>query len=260
MARFYSEQSNRAPYQEMLDTQQAETPDTPARVLLDVLCSRPSQSVLEVGCGNGRLYRQLGAAGYTGSYTGIEMAEYVIGQNRARHPDASWHCADAYGIPAGSDSFDSVFSFFVLEHLVWPARALSEMIRVVRPGGQLLLVFPDFVEVERFASQQTGISIGSTREKLRRGRLLDAIITAYDNRVRLPNALRRVSRTHGPFPVNLRPLCLDHPEVMYPDVDAIYIASKQEVFKWATDLGYRAEFPVGVRAPFDHYSFIRIIK
>jgi len=262
MARFYGEQAMRARYQEMLDAQEEASPEagTPAAVLLKILCAPPPRRVLEVGCSSARLYRQLCKAGFTGEYTGVEVAEHIIGQNRKRHSGASWHCADAYGIPAEDDSFDSVFSFYVLEHLVWPARGLTEMMRVVRPGGQLLLVFPDFVQVGRFSSQLTGLSLGEFRVKLRRFRLLDAFVTAYDNRIRLPNALRKASGTLGSFPVNLRPLCLDHPDVMYPDVDAVYIASKREVFKWAQDRGYRPEFPVGVKAPFDRHSFIRIVK
>ena len=43
--------------------------------------------------------------------------------------------ADAHAIPFADDSFDCIFSYAVLEHLHNPFVALSEVARVLRPGG-----------------------------------------------------------------------------------------------------------------------------
>jgi ubiquinone/menaquinone biosynthesis C-methylase UbiE len=53
---------------------------------------------------------------------------------------------DAKGenIPFPDDSFDAVFSSTVLEHTDDPWRVLNEAIRVLRPGGYLQFVFPNY--------------------------------------------------------------------------------------------------------------------
>lgn len=50
--------------------------------------------------------------------------------------------ATAESLPVCDGEFDAVVSLFVLEHLVNPRRAMSEMARVLRPGGILLLAIP----------------------------------------------------------------------------------------------------------------------
>jgi hypothetical protein len=47
---------------------------------------------------------------------------------------------------------------------------------------------------------------------------------------------------------------------MGADVDAIYIASKQEVKEWAVTKGYSVEFPYGVEGFFAEHTFMRIEK
>lgn len=50
--------------------------------------------------------------------------------------------ADASRLPLRDASIDTVLMLEVLEHLRHPAQALSEITRVLRPGGQLLLTMP----------------------------------------------------------------------------------------------------------------------
>ncbi len=259
---FYSQIETRALYQEMLNSQEEISPfqDSVRHLMPSYVCQLKPASILEVGCGSGRLYRQLRSYGYAGAYSGIEVAEYLIENNKQRHPEATWNCANAYTIPFADDCFDVCFSLYVLEHLVYPERALQEMVRVVKPGGCLALVFPDFVESGRFPSQLLGFSFGKASEKLHRGSLIDTIISLYDSRIRLPKALKSVVATFGQFPVNTRPLCLSYPSVMSADIDAIYIASKKEVHHWAVANGYQVEYPCGTEGEFSEQAFIVIIK
>lgn len=53
--------------------------------------------------------------------------------------------ADATAIPFGDSVFDAVFLFDVLEHVDEEAKALSEIRRVLRPGGKLLVTVPAFM-------------------------------------------------------------------------------------------------------------------
>jgi SAM-dependent methyltransferase len=49
---------------------------------------------------------------------------------------------NAYALPVRGASVDAVYCEAVLEHLEYPDTAVSEMLRVLRPGGQLLAVTP----------------------------------------------------------------------------------------------------------------------
>jgi SAM-dependent methyltransferase len=207
------------------------------------------------------LYRQLHKCGYKGTYCGIEVSEYIIKQDIHRHPEASWLCGTAYGIPFADRSFDLCFAFYVLEHLVYPKRALAEMMRVIKPGGHLALVFPDFVESGRLGSQQLGYSAADTAlQKIRKGKIVDALVSLYDSRIRLPIALKTMKTTVGDFPVNSNPVCLSCPGAIGHDMDAVYIASKREVREWATVNNCSVKYPFGVKGKYILYAFMVIAK
>jgi SAM-dependent methyltransferase len=53
--------------------------------------------------------------------------------------------ADAVAIPFGDSIFDAVFLFDVLEHVDQEKKMLSEIRRVLRPGGKLLVTVPAFM-------------------------------------------------------------------------------------------------------------------
>lgn len=262
MMQFYSDREEREAYQGMIDGID-ETPDddSSTAVLSRFLMGLEPEHVVEVGCANGRLYRNLRNLGFEAPYMGVEVAEHLIRANREHHPESDWQIADAYALPVADDVADVVCSEFVLEHLVYPERALCEMIRVVRPGGHLVLKFPDFVEAGRFSSQALGLTeTRSVTSAIRQGRLIDAVVSLYDSRVRLPNALQTVHDVVGPFPVNLRPACLTYRNTMYPDIDAVYIASKREVESWATAKGHSVRFPEGTEGLYAEKAFLAIQK
>jgi ubiquinone/menaquinone biosynthesis C-methylase UbiE len=263
MMRFYSQSDDRKSYQEMLDTQEDLTLESESvRHLMPMyVCESNASSILEVGCGNGRVYRQIRDYGYAGLYTGVEPAEFIISQNKERHPEAGWECAGVYEMPFQDNTFELCYSLYVLEHLVYPEKALREMLRVLRPGGRLVLVFPDFAESGRFASQLLGLSpINTATKKLRSGRIVDALLSLYDSRIRLPRALKSATQKHGKFPVNIAPLCLSYPTMLEADVDAVYIASKSEVHEWAISNGHSVEYPCGSDGEFSEHAFMVINK
>lgn len=84
--------------------------------------------VLEIGCGRGQL--QVTAPGYVG---------FDISQESGRNFTKPFVCGAAEALPFADQSFDVVMSFAVLEHLVCPETALSEMSRVLKKGGQMIL-------------------------------------------------------------------------------------------------------------------------
>ena len=110
------------------------------------LCSS-RRSALDFGCGVGRLTAALGA--YFGSVTGVDIAEPMLA--RARSLLADQHGLrfvrnDGADLGAFADeSFDLVYSSLVLQHMPGELAAgyLREFIRVVRPGGAVVMVVPE---------------------------------------------------------------------------------------------------------------------
>ena len=104
------------------------------------VCSRARGNTLEVGMGTG-----LNLPFYPPDVklTGIDLSAAMLRKARARaadlHRSVDIQEADAHTLPFAAGSFDSVVCTFSLCAIPDGRRALSEMIRVLRPGGQLLL-------------------------------------------------------------------------------------------------------------------------
>jgi SAM-dependent methyltransferase len=90
-----------------------------------------SGKLLDVGCGR-KPYKDTYFAAAT-SYTGVD---YLTETSR---PDI---VASALDLPLENQSFETVVSTELLEHVPDPLRALREMHRVLRPGGYLILSTP----------------------------------------------------------------------------------------------------------------------
>lgn len=112
-------------------------------------------TVLELGAGSGRAtvgllqarpgVRIVAVDTFTG-YFGIDdnRPERLLRNVGAAAAGGrvSVHVADMRSLPFGEDEFDAAFSVAAIDHLSWDgiAQALSETARVLRPGGQLLIV------------------------------------------------------------------------------------------------------------------------
>jgi hypothetical protein len=126
---------------------------------------------------------------------------------------------------------DVVVAMFVLEHLVYPSMFLDEAWRVLSRNGRLLLISPDFASGP-MASEWIGTSYGCGQDKLKRGRWGDALLTAFDTRLRTSAVrfarARELTRGKTRFPVLLHPRCLYYAGFV-PDCDAVYPSCSEEV-------------------------------
>ena len=110
---------------------------------------RPGDRLLDVGCGPGTITLDLAARVAPGEVVGIDVADEVVAEavqaaEEAGCANVSFARGDAYGIEAAAGSFDVVHAHQVLQHLGDPIAALTEMRRVLRPGGLLAVRDSDF--------------------------------------------------------------------------------------------------------------------
>jgi 2-polyprenyl-6-hydroxyphenyl methylase/3-demethylubiquinone-9 3-methyltransferase len=101
----------------------------------------PRMRVLDVGCGEGVFAAELARAG--AQVVGIDAAEEPLRRARARHPELDLRLVDGEGEwPLPDAGFDVVWAGEVIEHVADTAAWLSEVRRVLRSGGALLLSTP----------------------------------------------------------------------------------------------------------------------
>lgn len=98
--------------------------------------------VLDVGCGPGTILGQLVRA-YGVDGVGIDASPHMIEAARRETSEIEqFHVARAEQLPFEDASFDAALARWVVHHLDRP-RALAEILRVLRPGGRLVVTTTD---------------------------------------------------------------------------------------------------------------------
>ena len=92
---------------------------------------------LDVGCGEGRFCRMLKAAGVAA--TGIDPTHQLVEAARRRDPSGDYRLGRAEQLEFEAASFDLVVSYLTLVDIDDFRTAISEMARVLKPGGSLLV-------------------------------------------------------------------------------------------------------------------------
>jgi ubiquinone/menaquinone biosynthesis C-methylase UbiE len=102
----------------------------------------PGAEVLSVGCGPGVILRAVTKLDSSIRATGIDVSEGRLQQAMEKNGENSrvrFVCGDAQSMEFQSNSFDLVYCRMLLQYLKEKERAVSEMARVCKPGGTVLL-------------------------------------------------------------------------------------------------------------------------
>ncbi|RDI49244.1 class I SAM-dependent methyltransferase [Nocardia mexicana] len=100
-----------------------------------------NKDVLEAGSGEG--YGANMIAGVAAKVTGLDYDESAVEHVRAAYPRVEMVQGNLAALPFEDASVDVVVNFQVIEHLWDQAQFLRECLRVLRPGGELLISTPN---------------------------------------------------------------------------------------------------------------------
>ena len=130
--------------------------------VLDALQLQSGERVLDIGSGPGFLAAQMAeAVGRNGEIVGIDMSQPMLNMAAKRCAGKPWvtfQSGAATELPFNDSSFDAAISIQVVEYIADVGKALSEMYRVIRPGGRGVIVSTDWDAIAWNASDSARMS------------------------------------------------------------------------------------------------------
>jgi SAM-dependent methyltransferase len=97
------------------------------------LLPQPGRRTLDLGCGEGRVARDLAKLGH--DVVGIDVSPTLVDAARRAAPELEFVESDAASLPFPEHAFDLVVAFMSLQDIDEMERALAESARVLEPGG-----------------------------------------------------------------------------------------------------------------------------
>jgi ubiquinone/menaquinone biosynthesis C-methylase UbiE len=112
--------------------------------LADLAQVAHGRRVVDVGCGPGALTRELVARVGSGSVSAADPSEPFVAAIEQRYPGVDVRRAPAEQLPFADGEFDAALAQLVVHFMKDPVAGLTEMARVVRPGGAVAASVWDF--------------------------------------------------------------------------------------------------------------------
>jgi len=104
---------------------------------IDELLPPPRGLTLDVGCGEGRLTRELAGRGY--DVVGIDASTALVDEARAADPDGRYEVASIDALPFADGAAQLAVCVNVLPHVHDLDAAAAELARVLAPGGAFVI-------------------------------------------------------------------------------------------------------------------------
>lgn len=99
------------------------------------------QKLLDCACGTGALTCMLlSLVGEDGEVVGIDFSEEMLAQAKEKCPQAQYIVGNVEDLPFADNYFHGATMSFALRNLANQDRAIQEMVRVVRPGGRVVIL------------------------------------------------------------------------------------------------------------------------
>jgi SAM-dependent methyltransferase len=134
----------------------------------------PGRRTLDVGCGEGRLARDLKALGHR--VVAVDAAPSMVAYAREADPDGEYLVANGAELPFADGSADLVVAFMSLQDMDDPEGAVREAWRVLEPGGRFCLALVHPVNsAGKFASDEEDADFVIRDSYFERRRYVDTI-------------------------------------------------------------------------------------
>ena len=137
--------------------------------------SKSAESILDLGCGEGTRLAFV-AKGKKG--VGVDISSTAIALAKRKYPQFSFKKMDLERLSFANESFDLVYSAYVLEHLDNPEKMINEAIRVVSKKGHIVFIAPNYGAPNR----SSPVYKGSRPLKLLRGTIKDLTFFMRENK------------------------------------------------------------------------------
>jgi len=113
------------------------------RLVIDMATVGPEDDVLDVACGPGLVACPLAEVAH--HVTGIDITPAMIEQAKTKQrsmglTNVTWVIGDAVPLPFPDAAFSVVVTRYSFHHFLDPKAVLSEMVRVCRPGGRVVVI------------------------------------------------------------------------------------------------------------------------
>lgn len=116
---------------------------------------RSGMSILDMGCGSGRLASALGKSDLQVDYLGVDIVQELLNYAATKSPRSyKFLCHRGLTVPAASESLDFISGFSLFTHLLHHETYLylQDMHRSLRPGGKLVFSFLEFAAESHWAT------------------------------------------------------------------------------------------------------------
>lgn len=204
---------------------------------------RPGERVLDVGCGCGDDLRELAIlVTPNGCAVGIDNSQSMIDEARRRHAGCElplqFERGDAGHLRWQADYFDVCRADRVFQHLPDPDRTLNEMLRVLKPGGRVLVVDRDWgmVAVDASDVETTRVVLNRACAGIRNGWMGRGLCGLFKKSGVINAEVQTKSISINSFAVADTLLDL---RVVVDHAIAEKLVSQDVAAKWLNDLLYR---------------------
>lgn len=174
--------------EEYFEYSRMRAPSRHAKRLAAMVAEKKISSVMELGCGAGFSLAYIAAANRGVTCAGCDADETMLAFAAKTHGDGvRWTLNGDDSIPLPDDSFEFIYSEGSLHHFLKPEKMFSEMKRILKPGGDLLVmdINPDSffsVAYKAFVKMKTALGLSNPGEgalvlsmenALKEGRVVD---------------------------------------------------------------------------------------
>ncbi len=111
--------------------------------IVEIIPASGKRFILDAGCGEGHLLRFIHDSAPIHALFGVDATGIAIAKASVRCPFAQLVQGDLSRLPFGEETFDIITCTEVLEHIPEYDATIKELVRVLKPGGLLMITFPN---------------------------------------------------------------------------------------------------------------------